>query len=206
MRDGDGDSGVRRVLQVRLITRAPSHRHRIHRGHGAGPSGWKPATEISCPASHGFLWKIRHLRQSETHFRRPSWWAPPGYESMVEVPEAECVAGLYRGDRYFGFKDDFKGQVSFFANETHQRMCENFGKSGVAASVYRRNVVTSGSPIPTHSSAANSRFKAFGSSGRRVRAYRMNQAVAEGARDALVGFGGLRAKVLSDGWIRPGDR
>ena len=33
---------------------------------------------------------------------------------MIEVPVIECVAGGgIRGDRYFNFKDDYKGQIRF---------------------------------------------------------------------------------------------
>ena len=35
---------------------------------------------------------------------------------MIEVPVIECVAGRgIRGDRYFNFKDDYKGQITFFS-------------------------------------------------------------------------------------------
>ena len=34
---------------------------------------------------------------------------------MIEVPVVECVAGRgIRGDRYFDFKNDYKGQITFF--------------------------------------------------------------------------------------------
>ncbi len=39
----------------------------------------------------------------------------PGSYSTVEVQEVECVAGRgLRGDRFFDFKPDYKGQVTFF--------------------------------------------------------------------------------------------
>jgi len=37
---------------------------------------------------------------------------------MIEVPMIECAAGRgIRGDRYFDFKDDYKGQITFFSLE-----------------------------------------------------------------------------------------
>jgi len=38
---------------------------------------------------------------------------------MIEVPVIECVASRgIRGDRYFNFKDDYKGQITFFFRST----------------------------------------------------------------------------------------
>ena len=43
-----------------------------------------------------------HGREPDTHL-------------MIETAEIECMAGRgIRGDRYFDFKDDYKGQIIFF--------------------------------------------------------------------------------------------
>src|SRR6478735_6528414 len=43
------------------------------------------------------------------------------------VSEIECVAGMgLRGDRYFGYKPDFKGQVTFLAAATVQAVRDRF--------------------------------------------------------------------------------
>ena len=62
---------------------------------------------------------------------------------MIEVDSIECVAsqGL-KGDRFFGFKEDYKGQVTFFAHEVYERLCEQFQVMGVEPSVFRRNIIT----------------------------------------------------------------
>ena len=51
---------------------------------------------------------------------------------MIEVPEVECVAGKgLVGDRFFGWKEDYKGQVTFFEHEQYERLCEKFSIMGV---------------------------------------------------------------------------
>ena len=57
----------------------------------------------------------------------------------------ECVAGKgLRGDRFFDYKEDYKGQITFFELEVYERLCEQFGESGLHAGVFRRNVITRG--------------------------------------------------------------
>ena len=69
---------------------------------------------------------------------------------MVEVGQVECVAGQgLRGDRFFGFKEDYKGQVTFFSLETYERLCERMQVAHRDASVFRRNIVVSGVDLNT---------------------------------------------------------
>jgi ABC-type amino acid transport substrate-binding protein len=43
---------------------------------------------------------------------------------MIEVPLIACVAGRgIRGDRYFDFKDDYKGQITFFSLDVFEELC-----------------------------------------------------------------------------------
>lgn len=123
---------------------------------------------------------------------------------MIEVEQAECVAdkGLV-GDRFFAWKEDYKGQVTFFEHEVYERLCEQFQVMGIAPSVFRRNIVTKGVDL---NSLIGQEFEVQG-----VRflgttecspCYWMDQAFAEGAEAAMEGHGGLRAKVLSDGVLR----
>ena len=59
---------------------------------------------------------------------------PPGEHPTVEVNEAECVAGkgLF-GDRFFGYKENFKGQVTFFSAEVFDDVCQKLGVSGLSS-------------------------------------------------------------------------
>lgn len=120
---------------------------------------------------------------------------------MVEVDSVECVAGKgLVGDRFFGFKEDYKGQVTFFAHEVYERLCEQFQIQDVTPSIFRRNVITRGVDL---NSLIGQEFEIQGirflGTQESAPCYWMNQAFAEGAEDAMKGNGGLRAKILSNG-------
>ena len=123
---------------------------------------------------------------------------------MESVDEVECVAGSgIQGDRYFNFKEDYKGQITFFSLETWEEMCIRFGVFDKGPEVFRRNVVVSGvdlnSLIGQEFEVQGIRF--FGTQ-EAAPCYWMNQAFAEGAEAALKGRGGLRARILSSGSLR----
>ena len=122
---------------------------------------------------------------------------------ITAVDEVECVAGKgLVGDRYFGFKEDFKGQVTFFSVEVLEELCEKYGE--VDASVLRRNVLVRGGDLET---LIGEKFSIqgviFEGSEECRPCYWMDQAVGEGAEDFLKGKcrGGLRARILSGGKI-----
>ncbi len=49
---------------------------------------------------------------------------PPAENLIVEMAQIECVAGRgLRGDRFFDFKGNYKGQITFFAWETYEAIC-----------------------------------------------------------------------------------
>lgn len=129
---------------------------------------------------------------------------PAGQAPTEECTEVECVAGKgLKGDRFFDWKDDYKGQVTFFAEETWERICEQLQVTDKDPGVFRRNLVTRGVDLNTligkEFEVQGVRF--FGTQ-EASPCYWMNQAFADGAEKALRGHGGLRAKVLSDGTLR----
>ena len=64
---------------------------------------------------------------------------------MIEVPVIECVAGGgIRGDRYFNFKDDYKGQITFFSLDVFDELCTALGLHDCSPTAARRNVITRG--------------------------------------------------------------
>ena len=64
---------------------------------------------------------------------------------MIEVPVIECVADRgIRGDRYFDFKDDYKGQITFFSLDVFDELCTAVGVHDCSPAAARRNVVTRG--------------------------------------------------------------
>lgn len=129
---------------------------------------------------------------------------PAGTAATLECEEVECVAGKgLRGDRFFGWKDDYKGQVTFFAEETWERLCEQLQVADKGPGVFRRNIVTRGADL---NSLIGKAFEVQGikflGTQEAAPCYWMNQAFGDGAERALRGQGGLRAKVLSDGVLR----
>ena len=150
--------------------------------------------------------KLLHLYISPEHNFFGHHGQPPGEAAMIELDTVECVKGKgLVGDRFFGYKEDYKGQVTFFAHEVYERMCEQFQVIGMPPSVFRRNLITKGvnlnSLIGQEFEIQGVRFLGTQES---TPCYWMNQAFAEGAEEALKGNGGLRAKILSDGVLRKG--
>jgi MOSC domain-containing protein YiiM len=123
---------------------------------------------------------------------------------MIEVPLIECVAGRgIRGDRYFDFKDDYKGQITFFSLDVFEELCAALSLHDCSPSAARRNVIARGVDL--------NKFidKEFELQGVRLYGtqecapcYWMDGAFAQGTKDFLKGRGGLRAKILSDGKLR----
>jgi len=120
------------------------------------------------------------------------------------LDEVECVAGRgLAGDRYFDFKEDFKGQVTFFSAEVLEELREKYGE--VDATVLRRNVLVRGADLE---GLVGKKFSVqgvvFEGSEECKPCYWMDQAVGEGAEDFLKGRcrGGLRARILTDGKLR----
>ena len=132
--------------------------------------------------------------------------APDDYP-LVDVREIECVAGRgIRGDRFYDYRDDYKGQITFFSIEVFEKLANHFGLTNKSAGNLRRNVIVSGVNLNDLIG------EEFSLQGVRLRGtahckpcYWMNQAVAPGAEEFLEGNGGLRAKILTDGFIGVGD-
>jgi molybdopterin synthase catalytic subunit len=119
------------------------------------------------------------------------------------LTEVDCVAGMgLRGDRYFGYKPDFKGQVTFFDAAAVDAVRERFGVPDLSASVFRRNLIVSGIDLGAWI-GKKFRFQGidFEASEECKPCYWMDQAVAPGAEEFLkANFrGGLRARVLTSG-------
>lgn len=148
--------------------------------------------------------QILHLYISPDHNYFGHHGKPAGETPMQEVEAVECVAdqGLV-SDRFFGFKEDYKGQITFFAHEVHERLCEQFQMTGMEPSVFRRNVITKGLDL---NSLIGQEFELQGVRFLGIEecrpCYWMDQAIAPGAEEAMKGNGGLRARILSSGVLR----
>lgn len=129
-----------------------------------------------------------------------------GEHPTLAVPEVECVAGRgLMGDRFFDYKTDYKGQVTFFAEEVWLDLCDRLGVAPAerAPGVFRRNVITRGVDLNT---LIGREFTlqgvVFEGVAECTPCHWMDEAFAPGAHAALAGRGGLRARILTDGVLR----
>ena len=134
---------------------------------------------------------------------RGHFGGPRGNNGITAVPSVECVAGLgLKGDRYFGYKEDFKGQVTFFAAETVEEVRRHFGLPGLSSGEFRRNLIVRGVDL---SEWIGKRFRfqgvEFEGSEECKPCPWMDQVAGAGAERFLSAGcrGGLRARILSDG-------
>ena len=148
--------------------------------------------------------RLLHLYISAGHNYVGQHGKEAGSNPINEVTELRCVAGRgIEGDRFFGHCENFKGQITFFADEVYQHLCEQFEVWNRPVSVFRRNVITRGVDlagwIGEEFEIGGVRF--FGTEECRP-CYWMDQAFFPGAEAALRGRGGLRARILNDGVLR----
>lgn len=148
--------------------------------------------------------EIRHLFVSAGHNFVGHHEKPPGNHATIDVDEIWCVAGKgIAGDRYFGHKKGYKGQITFFEEETYQDLCVQFGLWDRGPEVFRRNVITRGGRlnelIGVEFELQGVHF--FGTEECRP-CYWMNRVFAAETEQAMKGRGGLRAEIRSDGLLR----
>ncbi len=130
--------------------------------------------------------------------------SPSVTHPTLSVPEVECIAGQgLAGDRYFGHREDYKGQVTFFACETYEALCREFSITDKNPGVFRRNIITRGVDL---NAWIGRDFEIQGITFRGTEEAApcrwMNTAFCAGAEASLRGRGGLRARILSDGLLR----
>lgn len=147
---------------------------------------------------------ICHLYISPGHNYFGHHGRPPGEHLAIEVPAIECVADRgIQGDRFFNYKVNYKGQITFFALEVHAALCQELRLPGRSAAGYRRNVITEGVDL---NQLIGVEFEIQGVGFRGTAecspCHWMDQAFAPGAEQFLQGRGGLRAQILTSGWLR----
>lgn len=149
--------------------------------------------------------RVSHLFISPGHNYRGHHGKAAGEHPIIEVDELECVAGRgLRGDRYFDHQPDFKGQITFFAGEVHERMRRELGLTDASPASFRRNVITGGTDL---NAWIGQEFEIQGVRFRGAEecrpCYWMNEAFRDARAEAwLQGNGGLRARILTDGILR----
>jgi MOSC domain-containing protein YiiM len=149
---------------------------------------------------------IRHIFISPGHNYFGHHGQPAGRAATVEVNTIRCVAGRgIEGDRFFDYKPDYKGQITFFAWADYEAVKREFGVPGLSPGAFRRNVLIAGIDVL---GLAGCRFSVqgveFEGTGEAKPCYWMDRAVAPGAEAWLNGRGGLRAKIVRDGRLTAG--
>ncbi|MES2996183.1 MAG: MOSC domain-containing protein [Verrucomicrobiota bacterium] len=150
---------------------------------------------------------IRHLFISPGHNYFGHHGKEPGGHPIEERNEIELVAGCgVRGDRFFGYKENYKGQVTLFEMEVVEAVRQFAGKPDIPASAFRRNVITSGIDLNEWIGRKFSLNGILLEGTEECRpCYWMDSACGKsGTEELMQGRGGLRCRILSDGVLKIG--
>jgi MOSC domain-containing protein YiiM len=147
--------------------------------------------------------RVRHIYIAKGHSFFGRYGKGAADFPIVEVPRIHCFAGRgIEGDRFFDFKPDYKGQITFFEWEQYERLRDLFTVHDKAPGAFRRNVITQGIDL---NSLIGKEFELQGvkflGMAECTPCEWMDEAFHAGTEEALRGVGGLRAKILSDGWL-----
>jgi MOSC domain-containing protein YiiM len=147
------------------------------------------------------LVKICHLYISPGHNFVGHHGREPDENPVIEVSAIDCVAGRgIRGDRYFDFKDDYKGQITFFSIEVFDALRRTLEVDDCSPALVRRNVITRDVDL---NELIGQDFEVQGIRFHGTQecspCYWMDRAIGPGTQEFLKGRGGLRARILTDG-------
>lgn len=148
--------------------------------------------------------RVEHLFISPGHnfFGRHNQQA--GEHPIVAVGQIECVAGRgIRGDRFFDYRENYKGQITFFAMEVLERLRRELNLPEAQPQATRRNAFVRGADLPsligTQFDLQGVRFEGVEES---KPCHWMNFALGPGAAEWLKGRAGLRCRILQGGKLR----
>jgi len=147
--------------------------------------------------------RIESLFISPGHNFFGHYGKPPGEHPILAEQEVECVAGAgIRHDRFFNYKPDYHGQITFFSAEVFDALRRHFALGEISPGLLRRNVLLRGVELNDWiGQEFDIQGVRFLGTGEAKPCFWMNQALCEGAEEWLRGQGGLRAKILSSGTL-----
>ena len=121
----------------------------------------------------------------------------------LEVGSIDCVAGKgIKGDRFYNYKEDYKGQITFFDTAVWEDVEHQLAKE-IDPKSFRRNVLTLGKDL---NELIGQEFEVQGVRFLGIEeckpCYWMDEACGSGAEEQLKGRGGLRAKILTSGQLK----
>jgi MOSC domain-containing protein YiiM len=148
--------------------------------------------------------KVTRLFISPAHNFFGHHGLPPGECPAVEAHQIECVAGKgIRGDRFFDYKPDYKGQITFFSLEVFEALRRELNLPEAKPEATRRNVFVSGADLST---LIGAQFEVQGIQFVGIEeskpCYWMNSALGPGAEEWLRGRAGLRCQIRTDGILK----
>jgi len=128
------------------------------------------------------------------------------HHQIEDQQSLELVAGRgVLGDRFFDYKKDYKGQITFFDFATYQAVAEKFQLRDLHPSAFRRNVVIKGVSLLE---LIGQRFQIgeseFMGTEEAKPCYWMDDACSPGTEEFLRGQGGLRCRILRGGTLEKG--
>jgi MOSC domain-containing protein YiiM len=114
-----------------------------------------------------------------------------------------CLPGRgIEGDRFLDYKNEYKGQVTFFAWEVFEKLRAALNLADATPAGLRRNIITEGVDlnqwIDEEFEVQGLRFKGTQEC---KPCYWMDRAYAPGAEEFLQGRGGLRAQIITGGTL-----
>jgi MOSC domain-containing protein YiiM len=131
--------------------------------------------------------------------------ARPGFKPQRQIGEQiECVAGRgIRGDRFFDYKENYKGQITFFAMEVLEALQQELQLPDAQPQATRRNAFIRGADL---AALIGQQFEVQGVWFEGMEESRpchwMNTALGLGAEEWLRGRAGLRCRILKDGVLQ----
>ncbi len=148
--------------------------------------------------------RVEHLFISPGHNFFGHHGQPAGEHPIIAVEEIECVAGRgIRGDRFFNFKENHKGQITFFAMEVFEALRRELNLPEAQPQATRRNAFVRGADL---NALIGAEFEVQGVRFAGVEESKpchwMNLALGPGAEEWLRGRAGLRCRILTDGVLR----
>lgn len=146
---------------------------------------------------------IRQLFISPGHNYFGHHGREPDNFPLQEVDRIECVAGHgISGDRFYDYRDNYKGQITFFSQEVFDRLSAAFPQVKKSPGVLRRNAVVSDADL---NALIGESFELQGNrflgTAHCKPCYWLDTAFAPGTEDWLKGNGGLRAQILTSGTL-----
>lgn len=150
--------------------------------------------------------RVEHLFISPGHNFFGHHNQPAGEHLIIAAEKIECVAGRgIRGDRFFDYKDNYKGQITFFAMEVLEALRQELRLPDAQPQATRRNAFVRGADL---SSLVGKQFEIQGVRFEGVEESKpchwMNSALGTGAEEWLRGRAGLRCRILTDGVLDRG--